>query len=76
MIRLTSAGVSLIETKITVDSFAAARAVDELALPSSTPALTVPSGDYHFRLDAVLIITRHASDGDVRDTFQRGHEQD
>jgi pyruvate ferredoxin oxidoreductase alpha subunit len=80
LIRLTSAGVSLIETKITADSFAACHAVDQLTLPPNTVvaavihdgALTVPGGGYRFRPDdAVLVISGSATDGDIHDTFQR-----
>ncbi|MFC0431972.1 hypothetical protein [Kutzneria buriramensis] len=85
LIRLTSAGVSLIETKITTASFANGRAVDQLTLPPDTVvaavihdgALTVPRGDYCFRADdAVLVITGHATDSDIHDTFQRGPDGD
>ncbi|QUQ64089.1 potassium channel family protein [Kutzneria sp. CA-103260] len=80
LVRLASAGVTLIETKITVDSFAAGRAVDELALPPNTVvaavihdgALSVPGGDYRFRpADAVLVITGNATESDIRAAFQR-----
>jgi trk system potassium uptake protein TrkA len=81
LLRLTSAGVSLIETKITTESFANGRAVHELTLPPNTVvaavihdgALTVPGGDYRFRPDdAVLVITGNATDGDIHVAFQRG----
>ena len=81
LIRLASAGVSLIETKITTGSYANGRAVDQLTLPPNTVvatvihdgALAVPGGDYRFRPDdAVLVISGHATDSDIHDTFQRG----
>lgn len=79
LVRLSAAGVNLIETHIDDKSAAAGHTLADLTLPPGTVVATVvhdaqpvvPGGDYRFRAgDTVLVVTNAASDKDIHNAFQ------
>jgi trk system potassium uptake protein TrkA len=79
LVRLPTAGVTLIETHIDQDSSANGHTLAELTLPPDTIVAAVvhdarpvaPGGDYRFHPgDTVLVVTTTATDTDVHNAFQ------
>jgi trk system potassium uptake protein len=80
LVKLASAGVSLIETHVGAESAAAGRTPGDLPLPAGTIVAavirdgrpTVPASDYRFQTgDTVLVITSTAAEDDIRNAFQQ-----
>jgi trk system potassium uptake protein TrkA len=80
LLRLGSAGVTLIETTITTDSSAAGKTLTDLSLPSGsivaavlrdgTP--TVPGGSFSLEVgDEIIVISESATEADIRKAFQQ-----
>lgn len=78
LVRLASAGVTLIESHVSADSTALGRTAGELALPAGTLVAaiirdgrpTVPDADYRFQSgDTVLVITTTAAEQDIHKAF-------
>lgn len=79
LVRLSTAGVTIIETHIDENSAAAGRTVAEFPLPTGTVVAAVvhdaqpvvPGSDYHFQPgDTVLIVTTTATHTEIHSTFQ------
>jgi trk system potassium uptake protein TrkA len=79
LVRLATAGVSLIETHIGPDSAAAGHTLGDITLPDGTVVATVvheakpivPGNDYRFRDgDTVLVVTHTATEREIHDAFQ------
>jgi trk system potassium uptake protein TrkA len=79
LMRLTKAGVTVIETAITPDSRAAGRTLDEVDLPAGTVVATVVRGgrpvvpDASFRFspgDELLVVSQTARAADIHAAFQ------
>jgi trk system potassium uptake protein TrkA len=79
LLRLASAGVTLIETHVGDRSTAAGRTVADLTLPSGTLVATVihdghprvPGDDYRLQPgDTVLLVTDTATEKDIHNAFQ------
>ena len=79
LVRLATAGVTLIETHLDEHSAAAGRALADLKLPPGTVVAAVihqaqpvvPDPDYHFHPgDTVLLVTKAATEADVHNAFQ------
>jgi trk system potassium uptake protein len=79
LLRLATAGVTLIETHIDTHSTAAGRPLTDLTLPPDTIVAaivhnglpSVPDKDHHFHPgDTVLLVTTTATERDIHNTFQ------
>ncbi|WIY00529.1 NAD-binding protein [Amycolatopsis mongoliensis] len=79
LMRLSAAGVELIETRIAETSAAAGRRLADLAVPPGTVVAavvregqpSVPGPDHRFRPgDTVLVVSVRATESDVHDLFQ------
>jgi trk system potassium uptake protein len=79
LLRLGTAGVSLIESTITKESSAAGKALSDLRLPEGTMVAavlregqpTVPSGSFTLQIgDELIVISESATETDIRNVFQ------
>ena len=79
LVRLSTAGVTLIETHIDENSAAAGHTAAEITLPPGTVVAAVihgtqpavPGSDYQFQPgDTVLVVTNSASEKDIHNAFQ------
>ena len=80
LLRLGTAGVSLIESTITTESSAVGKALADLKLPEGTIVAavlregepTVPGGSFTLQVgDEVIVISESATEADIRGVFQR-----
>lgn len=80
LLRLGTAGVSMIETTITTESSSVGKALADVHLPSGSIVAavlregqpTVPGGSYVLQPgDEIIVITDSATEGDVRRVFQK-----
>jgi trk system potassium uptake protein len=79
LLRLTTAGVTLIETRLTEDSSAVGHTLTDIHLPPNTIVAAVvqnsrpivPEPDYHFTAgDTLLVVTTTATETDIHNAFQ------
>lgn len=79
LLRLTTAGVTLIETRLAEESSAVGRALTDIALPPNTIVAAVvqngrplvPGPGHRFTAsDTLLVVTTTATETDIRDAFQ------